>query len=213
LREFGNLENKRWQLGNQNGNICRIRSSSESLIVSIYGIDPGSYRCKLNYSKTYSSVPLCDPSSDGEAQRAQDCCKIGSRGSPIQMDSKTHPRQTSTRAGSTCPIMVRSFPYTCRPAVVIRRGCQEKEKPRRVKHLSLRDKEWWLSIEKKGTTYNQAKLALCHAKTATILTRINEERIAAGKATIGFVNLTLYANAGAFHDIATGTNPGCGTNG
>ncbi len=48
---------------------------------------------------------------------------------------------------------------------------------------------------------------------ATILTRINEECIAAGKATIGFVNPTLYANAGAFHDIVTGTNPGCGTNG
>ena len=48
---------------------------------------------------------------------------------------------------------------------------------------------------------------------ASILTRINEERIAAGKSTIGFVNPTLYANAGAFHDIVTGSNPGCGTNG
>ncbi len=48
---------------------------------------------------------------------------------------------------------------------------------------------------------------------AAILTRINEERIAAGKSTVGFVNPTLYANPGAFHDITTGDNPGCGTNG
>ena len=48
---------------------------------------------------------------------------------------------------------------------------------------------------------------------ASILTRINEERIAAGKSTVGFVNPTLYANPSAFHDITTGSNPGCGTNG
>lgn len=48
---------------------------------------------------------------------------------------------------------------------------------------------------------------------ASILTRINEERIAAGKSTIGFVNPTLYANPGAFHDITVGNNSGCGTPG
>ena len=48
---------------------------------------------------------------------------------------------------------------------------------------------------------------------ASILTRINEERISAGKSTVGFVNPTLYANAGALHDIVTGSNPGCGTQG
>ncbi|KAF2767739.1 putative alkaline serine protease AorO, partial [Teratosphaeria nubilosa] len=46
-----------------------------------------------------------------------------------------------------------------------------------------------------------------------ILNRINEERIAAGKSTIGFVNPTLYANPSALHDITVGNNSGCGTPG
>ncbi|TVY75723.1 Tripeptidyl-peptidase [Lachnellula suecica] len=46
-----------------------------------------------------------------------------------------------------------------------------------------------------------------------ILNRINEERLAVGKKTVGFVNPTLYANPGMFHDITNGTNPGCNTNG
>lgn len=48
---------------------------------------------------------------------------------------------------------------------------------------------------------------------AAVLTRINEERIKAGKSTVGFVNPTLYKNPGAMHDITMGTNPGCGTDG
>lgn len=46
------------------------------------------------------------------------------------------------------------------------------------------------------------------AVLASILNRINEERIAAGKKTVGFVNPTLYAHPEAFHDITTGNNPG-----
>ena len=48
---------------------------------------------------------------------------------------------------------------------------------------------------------------------ASILTRINEERIEAGKSPVGFVNPTLYANPDAFHDITVGNNSGCGTPG
>jgi tripeptidyl-peptidase-1 len=48
---------------------------------------------------------------------------------------------------------------------------------------------------------------------ASILTRINDERLKAGKSTVGFVNPVLYAHTGAFHDITTGNNPGCNTNG
>ncbi|KAJ5924991.1 hypothetical protein N7454_007630 [Penicillium verhagenii] len=48
---------------------------------------------------------------------------------------------------------------------------------------------------------------------ASILTRINEERLAAGKSTLGFVNPTLYANPDAFFDITSGNNSGCGTPG
>jgi tripeptidyl-peptidase-1 len=48
---------------------------------------------------------------------------------------------------------------------------------------------------------------------AGMLTLINEERLAAEKSTVGFVNPTLYAHPEAFFDVTTGTNPGCNTNG
>jgi len=48
---------------------------------------------------------------------------------------------------------------------------------------------------------------------ASILTRINELRIAAGKPTVGFVNPTLYAHPEVLHDITVGNNSGCGTSG
>ncbi|CAI7623973.1 unnamed protein product [Penicillium pancosmium] len=48
---------------------------------------------------------------------------------------------------------------------------------------------------------------------ASILTRINEERLAAGKSTVGFVNPVLYQHPEAFFDITKGNNPGCDTNG
>jgi tripeptidyl-peptidase-1 len=48
---------------------------------------------------------------------------------------------------------------------------------------------------------------------AALLTRVNEERLAAGKSTVGFVNPTLYKNPGVLHDITTGNNPGCNVSG
>ncbi|KIN00382.1 hypothetical protein OIDMADRAFT_164812 [Oidiodendron maius Zn] len=48
---------------------------------------------------------------------------------------------------------------------------------------------------------------------ASILNRINEERLAANKSTVGFVNPVLYANPQILHDITAGTNPGCNTSG
>ncbi|PQE15128.1 Pro-kumamolisin protein [Rutstroemia sp. NJR-2017a BVV2] len=48
---------------------------------------------------------------------------------------------------------------------------------------------------------------------ASMINLINEERIAAGKSSVGFVNPALYANPGVMNDITTGTNPGCGTKG
>ncbi|KAK4976780.1 hypothetical protein LTR42_002825 [Elasticomyces elasticus] len=48
---------------------------------------------------------------------------------------------------------------------------------------------------------------------ASILTRVNEERLAVGKSTIGFVNPILYANPQVLHDITVGNNSGCGTPG
>ena len=58
-------------------------------------------------------------------------------------------------------------------------------------------------------TFNKASAPLW----ASFINRINEERLAAGKSTVGFVNPTLYANPGVMHAITIGNNPGCNTNG
>lgn len=47
----------------------------------------------------------------------------------------------------------------------------------------------------------------------SIMTRINEARLNAGKTTVGDVHQALYKNPGLFNDIKTGDNPGCGTYG
>ncbi|KAJ7261226.1 subtilisin-like protein [Mycena rebaudengoi] len=48
-----------------------------------------------------------------------------------------------------------------------------------------------------------------------MLTMINDARLALGKKPIGFINPAIYSAAfqNAFHDITTGSNPGCGTEG
>ncbi|KAK1066330.1 hypothetical protein LTR74_007217 [Friedmanniomyces endolithicus] len=46
-----------------------------------------------------------------------------------------------------------------------------------------------------------------------LVTRINEERIRAGKGPVGFINPTLYEHPYVLNDIVNGSNPGCGTNG
>lgn len=48
---------------------------------------------------------------------------------------------------------------------------------------------------------------------AGIVSRINEQRLNAGKNTIGFMNPALYTNPSMLNDITNGTNPGCGTEG
>jgi len=46
---------------------------------------------------------------------------------------------------------------------------------------------------------------------ASMITMINNERLQAGKGTVGFVNPVLYAHAGeAFNDVTDGVNVGCG---
>ncbi|KXX79833.1 Tripeptidyl-peptidase sed1 [Madurella mycetomatis] len=47
----------------------------------------------------------------------------------------------------------------------------------------------------------------------SILTLINEERLAVGKGPVGFVHQVLYAHPEVFTDITTGSNPGCGGEG
>lgn len=46
-----------------------------------------------------------------------------------------------------------------------------------------------------------------------IITRVNEERIAAGKKTVGFINPVLYQHPEIFNDVTQGNNPGCNTDG
>ena len=48
---------------------------------------------------------------------------------------------------------------------------------------------------------------------ASVITLINEERTAAGKGPVGFINPTLYEHPEVFNDITNGDNPGCGTSG
>lgn len=48
---------------------------------------------------------------------------------------------------------------------------------------------------------------------ASVITLINEQRIHAHKAPVGFINPVLYANPGAMNDITKGNNPGAGTDG
>lgn len=46
-----------------------------------------------------------------------------------------------------------------------------------------------------------------------MITLINEERTAAGKGSVGFINPTLYENEWIFNDIVNGSNPNCGSAG
>lgn len=43
----------------------------------------------------------------------------------------------------------------------------------------------------------------------SLISRVNEERLAAGKAAVGFVNPVLYANPGIFRDVTAGNNSIC----
>ncbi|CAK5263983.1 unnamed protein product [Mycena citricolor] len=48
---------------------------------------------------------------------------------------------------------------------------------------------------------------------ASVIALINDRLLAAGRPVLGFLNPWLYANPQMFHDIKTGSNPGCGTDG
>jgi tripeptidyl-peptidase I len=46
-----------------------------------------------------------------------------------------------------------------------------------------------------------------------VINRIIDERLAAGKRPLGFLNPVLYSNPSILNDIINGTNPGCATDG
>jgi tripeptidyl-peptidase-1 len=48
---------------------------------------------------------------------------------------------------------------------------------------------------------------------ASIITKINDERLKVGKRPVGFLNPVLYANPSVVNDIVSGFNDGCGNQG
>lgn len=48
---------------------------------------------------------------------------------------------------------------------------------------------------------------------AALLTLVNEQRITAGKSTVGFINPILYQHPEIFNDIVSGANPNCNSTG
>ncbi|CZS98426.1 related to serine protease [Rhynchosporium agropyri] len=64
-----------------------------------------------------------------------------------------------------------------------------------------------------GTLRNSYGSSLSSPVFAAVLTLLNQERAAAGKGTIGFVNPVLYKHSDVLNDIVVGRNPGCGTQG
>jgi len=61
-----------------------------------------------------------------------------------------------------------------------------------------------------GNLIREGGTSMAAPLVASIINLLNEERLAAGKATVGFVNPTFYGNPQAFHDITIGANQGCG---
>ncbi|KAI0398917.1 subtilisin-like protein [Xylaria palmicola] len=62
-----------------------------------------------------------------------------------------------------------------------------------------------------GDWYSIGGTSLSAPVWGAVLTLINEERLKAGKRTLGFVTPVLYAHPEVFNDVTEGTNPGCGT--
>ncbi|EJF57700.1 subtilisin-like protein [Dichomitus squalens LYAD-421 SS1] len=48
---------------------------------------------------------------------------------------------------------------------------------------------------------------------ASVVALLNDQRLNAGKAPLGFLNPLFYLNTAAFNDITSGSNPGCNTQG
>lgn len=71
------------------------------------------------------------------------------------------------------------------------------------------------AIVGRGDHFLEGGTSMSAPLVAAIFTRINEERIHAGKGPIGFANPTLYAHPEMFRDITIGNQAGggCGTDG
>ena len=72
---------------------------------------------------------------------------------------------------------------------------------------------WNISTVTNGGALTNGGTSASAPIVASMLTRINEMRLAAGKSTVGFVNPTFYKHPEIFNDITIGNNPGCNTPG
>ncbi|KAF3768143.1 subtilisin-like protein [Cryphonectria parasitica EP155] len=64
-----------------------------------------------------------------------------------------------------------------------------------------------------GNWYTVSGTSLSSPVWGSILTLVNEHRLAANKTTIGFVNEILYSHPEVFYDVTTGSNPNCDSTG
>ncbi|KAI1855363.1 hypothetical protein JX265_006494 [Neoarthrinium moseri] len=64
-----------------------------------------------------------------------------------------------------------------------------------------------------GTDFHFFGTSLAAPLWAAVLTLINQERQAAGKTSVGFINPVLYANPDTLTDIKNGSNANCGSGG
>jgi len=61
-----------------------------------------------------------------------------------------------------------------------------------------------------GQVFNNGGTSASAPLFAALVTLVNEERLSAGKKSIGFLNPTLYAHPDMFRDVVSGNNSGCG---
>lgn len=70
---------------------------------------------------------------------------------------------------------------------------------------------WWIVAVDGNFDYRWFGTSLSSPTWGSIVTLINNQRLKAGKSSVGFINPTLYSNVDALMDVTSGTNPGCGT--
>ena len=68
-------------------------------------------------------------------------------------------------------------------------------------------------VLQEGVWYRVGGTSLSAPVVGSILTLVNERRIAAGKKSVGYLNPTLYAHPEVFNDITVGSSPGCNSTG
>lgn len=64
-----------------------------------------------------------------------------------------------------------------------------------------------------GVNYHNYGTSLAAPLWAAVVTLLNQERQAANKTSLGFINPVLYANPDALTDIKNGSNANCGSSG